>query len=116
MEINIKLGEPLWRAVGQRRLQIAWSDDSPPTIADLLAYLQGNYAGFAQALATVDGITHVNPYQFFIDSRIVAAQAIGSRRLRAGETVYIFLPAAGGWDCAPLPRSFLLIPPLSIPG
>lgn len=106
VEIKIKLGEPLWRTVGQRRLQITWPDAAPPTIAELVAYLDDRYAGFAQALALVEGITHANPYQFFVDSRLVAASAIGSRRLQTGETVYIFLPAAGGEAYAPLPRSF----------
>ncbi len=107
MDIQIKLGEPLWRAVGQRRLQIAWpDDDNPPTINDLLITLQNSYPGFAAALTAAAGITHANPYQFFVDSRIVAAHALSTRRMRAGETLYIFLPAAGGQADAPLARAF----------
>ena len=107
MDIQIKLGEPLWRAVGQRRLQIAWpDDDNPPTVNDLLIYLQDAYSGFDVALTTAAGISHANPYQFFLDSRIVAAHALGTRRMRAGETLYIFLPAAGGQADAPLARAF----------
>lgn len=107
MDIQIKLGEPLWRAVGQRRLQLAWPDeDNPPTINDLLITLQNSYPGFAAALTAAAGITHANPYQFFVDSRIVAAHALSTRRMRAGETLYIFLPAAGGQADAPLARAF----------
>ncbi len=110
MDINIKLGEPLWRAVGQRRLQISWPEDNPPTVMDLLVYLQGAYPGFTEALSSVTGISHANPYQFFVDSRIVAPHALAERRLRAGETLYIFLPAAGGAGDEPLPRSFYARP------
>lgn len=107
MDITIKLGEPLWRVVGQRRLRLSWPDDAPPTAADLLAHLEATYAGFAAALASAPGISHQQPYQFFIDSRLVSAQALSTRRLQAGETLYIFLPAAGGQDATvALPRAF----------
>jgi DNA-3-methyladenine glycosylase len=105
MEFQVRMGDPLWRAVGQRRLTIAWADESPPTIADVLAHLSVTYSDFEAALADA-GLRQAYPYRYFVDSRLVAVADLASRTLRAGETLYIFLPAAGGESVSPLPRAF----------
>lgn len=99
------MGDPLWRAVGQRRLTLSWADESPPTIAEVLAHLGASYPGFDAALADA-GLRQAYPYRYFIDSRLVGVADLASRTLRAGETLYIFLPAAGGESGTPLPRAF----------
>ena len=105
MELHVRMGDPLWRAVGQRRLTLHWSDEHPPTIAEVLAYLGTTYPAFAGALADA-GLRQRNPYRFFVDSHLVAVDDLSQRTLRSGETLYIFLPAAGGQPEAPLPRAF----------
>lgn len=105
MELHVRMGDPLWRAVGQRRLTLHWSDEHPPTIAEVLAYLGTTYPAFAGALADA-GLRQRNPYRFFVDSRLVAVDDLSQRTLRSGETLYIFLPAAGGQPETPLPRAF----------
>ncbi len=99
------MGDPLWRAVGQRRLTLSWPDEPPPTIADVLAHLAAAYPGFSAALADA-GLRQAYPYRYFIDSRLVPVPELAQRTLRAGETLYIFLPAGGGQSELPLPRTF----------
>ena len=105
MEFQVRMGDPLWRAVGQRRLTLSWPDGAPPTIADVLAHLSAAYPGFSAALADA-GLRQSYPYRYFVDSRLVAPDDLARRTLRAGETLYIFLPAAGGQPAEPLPRAF----------
>ncbi len=105
MEIHVRMGDPLWRAVGQRRLTLSWPDEQPPTIAEVLTHLSAAYPDFATALADA-GVRHAYPYRYFVDARLVAAPDLAQRTLRAGETLYIFLPVAGGELVEPLPRAF----------
>ncbi len=110
MQIQVKLGEPLWRATGQRRLTLAWADDGPVTVLDLLARLTREYPAFGPAFAG-QGLVRSYPYRVFVDGVLVhtgqpdplssepagAAKISGtSVPLADGQTVFILLPAAGG--------------------
>ncbi len=110
MQIQVKLGEPLWRATGQRRLTLAWTNDGPVTVLDLLARLQDDYPAFGPAFAG-QGLVRSYPYRVFVDGVLVhtgqpgpmtsappgPADPSGSSALLAdGQTVFILLPAAGG--------------------
>ncbi len=86
MRVNVKLGEPLWRATGERRLGLDWPTGAPVTVADVLARLAAEHPAFAAARAAV-------PYRLFVDARLVED---GSAPLDNGQTLFILLPAIGG--------------------
>ena len=48
MVIRVKMGDPLWKVVGQRQIELELPQGA--TVADLLAYLRGMYPGFGAAL------------------------------------------------------------------
>ena len=86
MRVDVKLGEPLWRATGARRLGLDWPAGTPVTVADVLARLAVEHPAFAAARAAA-------PYRLFADARPVGGD---SAPLADGQTLFILLPAIGG--------------------
>ena len=103
MQVTIRLGEPITRAVGALRISLIF-DDEQATVADVLQRLASEYPGFEAAFRG-DDIGHSNPYRVYVNARQVAAGQEGQWLLTDGDKVYIFLPAAGGQDM-PLPQAF----------
>ncbi len=105
MQIQVKLGEPLWRVVGSRRLALDWPGASCIRLDDVLARLAADYPGFAEAYAG-QGLRRAFPYQLFIDAERVYLLPAGSAGtdhpekvgpcLADGQTLFILLPAIGG--------------------
>jgi hypothetical protein len=96
VQIEVKLGEPLWRSAGRRRLSLDWPAGAGVTVADVLARLAAEYERFAAAYQP-GGPGRASPYRIFVDA--VPAPADGSLpglELAHGQTLYILLPAAGG--------------------
>ena len=90
MQINVRLGEPLWRAVGRRRVALDWEDAGQATVADVLARLAAEYPAFAAAYAAA-------PYRLFVDAVPVNTSASSPGPLLSDvQTLYILLPAVGG--------------------
>ena len=93
MEILVKVGDPLWKVVGQREIELELADGA--TVADALARLQTAYPGFGSALET--GGTRLGvPFNFFVNRKLVKDRDLGRHRLRAGDTVHILAPIVGG--------------------
>ena len=86
MRVNVKLGEPLWRATGERRLGLNWPAGTLVTVADVLARLAAEHPAFAAAHAAA-------PYRLFVDARLVGNN---SAPLDEGQTLFVLLPAIGG--------------------
>jgi hypothetical protein len=86
MHINVKLGEPLWRATGERKLSLDWPAGAAVTVADVLARLTAAQPAFSAAHAAA-------PYRLFVDARPVND---GNTPLDDGQTLFILLPAMGG--------------------
>lgn len=103
MQVTIRLGEPITRAVGALRISLIF-DDEQATVADVLQRLASEYPGFEAAFRG-DDIGHSNPYRVYVNARQVAAGQEGQWLLTDGDKVYIFLPAAGGQDMS-LPQAF----------
>ncbi len=106
MEIQVKLGEPLWRAVGKRRVSLCFEREAEArvTVGDVLARLAAGYPGFPAAFAG-QGLVQAYPYRVFVDAVLVQPAAAGPAGpapdayptpLHDGQTVFILLPAAGG--------------------
>lgn len=90
IRIQVKLGEPLWRAVGSRRLALEWPAGTEVTVADVLARLTAEHPAFAQAFASA-------PYRLFVDAEPVNATSLPpGPHLADGQTLFILLPAIGG--------------------
>jgi hypothetical protein len=90
VRIEVKLGEPLWRAAGQHRLVLEWPAGSPVTVADVLARLSGEHPSFAATYTAA-------PYRLFVDAIPVdPAELPLDPSLAEGQTLYILLPAIGG--------------------
>ena len=106
MQIMVRLGEPLWRAAGALRLYLDFAEGEV-TVADLLARLGAAYPDFDAAFRG-DALGRLLPYQVFVNARRVPLGGEAQRTLVDGDKVYLFLPAIGGVERAPLPREFYL--------
>lgn len=93
MPIRVKLGEPLWRTVGQREVAVE-CDTTTSTIADVLLKLC-EYPGFQAAYQRhADGIGP--EYVLFLNDKPLPAAAAALTSCQEGDTLRIILPIAGG--------------------
>lgn len=106
MQIMVRLGEPLWRATGAMRLYLDFDSDKI-TVAGVLARLATSYPGFEPAYSG-QALGRSMPYQVFVNARLVPPGTEDQRQLADGDKLYLFLPAIGGVDPAPLPQDFYL--------
>jgi molybdopterin converting factor small subunit len=83
MKVNVRLGEPFWRVVGERNLVVALPEGG--AVADLLALLEERYPGLADEMAEA-------PPQVLVDDR----EAGTAVPLSDGASVYLLWPIAGG--------------------
>ncbi len=105
MQIQVKLGEPLWRAVGSRRLTLDWPAAGCVRVEEVLARLAADYPGFAEAYAG-KALRRAYPYQLFVDASRIrlpgSEPGVGQAGDEAGpdmadgQTLFILLPAIGG--------------------
>ncbi len=114
MQIYVKLGEPLWRSVGVRRLALVWPDHAAVTVQDVLARLAADYPAFTTTYAG-SSLRRPHPYRVFVDATPVepapalvpspgdpdtparpAGISSPGVALTDGQTVFIMLPAIGG--------------------
>jgi molybdopterin converting factor small subunit len=93
MVIEVKMGEPLWKAVGERRVALEVEDGA--TVADALARLRAAYPQFGAAL-DAGGTRMGIPFNFFVNRRLVKERELAQRKLKAGDTLHILAPIVGG--------------------
>ena len=95
MRVSFKLGEPLWRKVGARRVEL----DLPAgqTASDALADLAARYpqAG-ADLLPDGSSAQERLPYQLFVNHRKIPWEQAGQTVLNEGDQVILFLIVVGG--------------------
>ena len=89
--LTLKFGEPLRRAVGQRRLQLSMPVNT--TLAELLQHLQQHLPGFATAWQQ-----DVVPYAIFHQGRPVTTENHAKTLLHEGDVLYFVMPVCGGCD------------------
>jgi len=105
MRITLKLGEPLWRQVGQRTLRLDQVEEGT-TVAGVLRDLAARYPAFGAALGGSDPRQGV-PYNLFVNDRLVRWEVAAATPLHDGDTLYLFLPIVGGKEAGGrLPRAF----------
>jgi hypothetical protein len=94
MKISVKLGEPLWRQVGERTVHLEW-DQPSVTMAQVLQRLESEYAGFGPGFRG-DDIQVAYPYALFINARLARREDAGSTWLQDGDKLFVFIPVVGG--------------------
>jgi molybdopterin converting factor small subunit len=93
MQIEVSMGDPLWKSVGRRRINLELSDGA--SVADALAELHDSYPEFEAALEV--GATRLGiPFNFFVNRRLVKDSDLGQHKLKEGDTLYILAPIVGG--------------------
>jgi sulfur carrier protein ThiS len=93
MEIEVKFGDPLWKAVGERKIALRLDDAA--SVADALAHLRATYPDFGATLEA--GGTRLGvPFNFFVNRKLVKNRDLAQRRLKAGDTLHILAPIVGG--------------------
>ncbi len=93
MVIEVKMGDPLWKVVGQRQITLELDDGA--TVADALAHLQTAYPNFRATLKA--GGTQLGvPFNFFVNRKLVKEEDLTNRKLKAGDTLHILAPIVGG--------------------
>ena len=99
MQVTVKLGEPVWRAVGQRKVQIEvpGADCSLP---ELVQHLEAAYPQLREELGSNGADTGGDDldyhFTFFLQDRMVKPSEMATERIGDGEEVMIVLPMAGG--------------------
>lgn len=93
MQIEVKMGDPLWKAVGQRQISLELADGA--SVANALAHLRAAYPDFGSALEA--GGTRLGvPFHFFVNRKLVRDRDLDQHKLKAGDTLYILAPIVGG--------------------
>ena len=94
MRIFVKIGEPLWRAVGVRTLTLEW-DRSTATVSEALDRLHWEYPEFGAAFRG-EGQQLTIGYHVFVNTRMVKPDAWSQTEMKDADKLFIFLPVAGG--------------------
>lgn len=93
MMVEVKMGDPLWKAVGQRQIGLELADGA--TVADALAHMRTTYPDFGATLEA--GGTHLGvPFHFFVNRKLVKDRDLARHKLKAGDRLYILVPIVGG--------------------
>jgi sulfur carrier protein ThiS len=91
--IEVKMGDPLWRVVGEQRIELELAEGA--TVADALEQLHSAYPGFGTALQA--GGTQVGvPFNFFVNRKLVKNRDLARHELKWGDKLYILAPIVGG--------------------
>ena len=93
MVVEVKMGDPLWRVVGQKQISLELSDGA--TVSDALARLGNIYPDFGAALEA-GGAGIGIPFNFFVNRRLVKDRDLAERKLKSGDMLYILAPIVGG--------------------
>src|SRR5438067_2778286 len=99
MKVTVRLGEPVWRVVGQRRVEIE-APGSELSLHDLVQRLEAAYPKLHEELGTdsnaADPTSLDYHFTFFLKDRMVKPHEMATERVGDGEEVMIVLPMAGG--------------------
>jgi sulfur carrier protein ThiS len=91
--VEVKLGDPLWKAVGQRQISLELANGA--SVDDALMSLRTAYPQFEAALAA--GGTRLGvPFHFFVNRKLVKDGDLTQHRLKRGDTLHILAPIVGG--------------------
>jgi hypothetical protein len=99
MKVMVRLGEPIWRAVGQRRVEVEAPGSSCSPL-DLVQRLEMAYPALRGELRGAGGGTGADGmawhFTFFLRDGIVKPADLAAQRVGDGDEVMLVLPTAGG--------------------
>ena len=96
MQITMKLGEPLWREFGTRRLKLEFAENRV-TVGQALAQLATHYPEASGDLRSDGTSVHDGlPYHLFVNHRKVPWDQIDQVTLNDGDRLALFLLVVGG--------------------
>ena len=91
MEVTIKLGEPIWKVVGEKSTRLALN--GAQTLSDVLAELNRRYPAFMAELQR--GAFNLS-YTLFVNDTMVNWEKVGQTPVKDGDKVFIFMAVSGG--------------------
>jgi hypothetical protein len=99
MKVIVRLGEPIWRAVGQRRVEVEVPGSSCSPL-ELVRRLETAYPALRGELRGASGGNGADGldwhFTFFLQDRIVKPADLAAERVGDGDEVMLVLPTAGG--------------------
>ena len=98
MKVTVRLGEPIWRTVGQRRVEIE-APGEELALPELVERLEAAYPKLREELGAAgdaDPTSLDYHFTFFLKDRMVKPNDMATERVGDGEEVMIVLPMAGG--------------------
>jgi molybdopterin converting factor small subunit len=96
MQITITLGDPLWRAIGSRRLTLNFSEPHI-SLAEALQHLVERYPQVSDELnPDRNRAPHAIPYNLFVNHRKTPWDRIDQTILKDGDRLALFLLVVGG--------------------
>lgn len=91
MTLTLKLGEPLWKRVGEKSLKLDIEDVH--TLGDVVREMNRRYPGFmAEALSGVYDL----PYNLFVNDTLVQWAKVDQAPVHDGDTLFFFMAVSGG--------------------
>lgn len=85
MKITVRLGEPFWRTVGKRNVELTL--DNGATVADAIASLKQIHPALADELSSGEGEAAL-----FLEDVVAQPES----QLRDGSKLYLVWPVSGG--------------------
>jgi hypothetical protein len=99
MKVTVRLGEPIWRAVGRRRVEVEVPGRSC-TLSEVVERLQAAYPSLGSELrgevggsGTDGGAGH---FTLFRGDRLVHPADVLYEQVADGEEIMLMMPMAGG--------------------
>ncbi len=98
MKVMVRLGEPVWRAVGQRRVEIE-APGADLSLPELVERLEAAYPRLREEWGSngggkTDDVDY--HFTFFLKDRMVKPADMANERVVDGDEVMVVLPMAGG--------------------
>jgi molybdopterin converting factor small subunit len=91
MEITVKLGEPIWKIVGEKSTKVTLN--GAQCLSDIFAELNRRYPAF---MAEAQRGEFDLPYTLFVNDKLVAWEKVGQTPVSDGDKVFIFMAVSGG--------------------
>src|SRR5438270_3313402 len=91
MTLILKLGEPLWRKVGEKSLKLEVEDAH--TLGDIVREMNRRYPGFmAEAQRGMFDLR----YNLFVNDTLVQWASIDQTAVHDGDKLFVFIAVSGG--------------------